>query len=44
MIEVGTPLPDAVVFTTPRETVSLRSVASESAVLFVFYLFDWSST
>ena len=44
MIEVGAPVPDAVVFTTPRETVSLRSLASEGAVLLVFYLFDWSST
>ena len=44
MIEVGSPVPDANVWLAPREQISLRAIAGEGAVLFLFYLFDWSST
>ena len=44
VLAVGSPVPDANVWLAPREQVSLRAIAEEGAVLFLFYLFDWSST
>jgi peroxiredoxin len=44
VLQVGDPIPDATVWTTPRETASLRSLANERPLLLLFYLFDWSST
>ena len=44
MITVGERIPEAHVWLAPREQVSLRAIAEEGAVLFLFYLFDWSST
>jgi peroxiredoxin len=44
VLEVGDPIPDAMVWTAPREVASLRDLASQGPVLLVFYLFDWSST
>ena len=44
MIEVGSPVPGANVWLAPRERISLRAIAEGGAVLFLFYLFDWSST
>jgi peroxiredoxin len=44
VIQVGDRIPDANVWTTPRETVSLRALAAERPLLLLFYLFDWSST
>jgi peroxiredoxin len=44
MLTVGDQVPDATVWFAPRETVSLRDVVEDRPALFLFYLFDWSST
>jgi hypothetical protein len=44
LIAAGERAPDARVWVTPRESVTLAELWDESAVLFLFYLFDWSST
>jgi hypothetical protein len=44
MIAVGEQIPDAVVWTTPQESASLREIAADGPMLLLFYLFDWSST
>jgi hypothetical protein len=44
VIQVGAPIPDATVWLRPREPVSLAELASGGPALFLFYLFDWSST
>ena len=44
MSSSGEAVPDAVVFAAPGEPVKLRSLADEGAVLYLFYLFDWSGT
>jgi hypothetical protein len=44
MLAVGAQVPDATVWFAPRETISLRDVVEDRPALFLFYLFDWSST
>ena len=44
MIGVGERVPDAQVWRSTRERVSLRELASDGAYVLFFYLFDWSST
>jgi peroxiredoxin len=44
MLGVGDQIPDATVWFAPRETVSLRDLVKDRPALFLFYLFDWSST
>ncbi len=44
MLQRGQPIPEATVWTAPRESVSLREFVAEGPLLLVFYLFDWSST
>jgi hypothetical protein len=44
MLTVGDPIPDARVWLAPREPVSLLELVAERPALFLFYLFDWSST
>ena len=44
MIGVGDPWPDATVFADPGKPVTLRDAPEGSNALFVFYLFDFSST
>ncbi len=44
MIAAGELVPDVRVWTTDRNPVGLRALASGSAYLLLFYLFDWSST
>jgi hypothetical protein len=44
VLGAGEQIPDADVWLAPRERVSLRALAEEGPVLFLFYLFDWSST
>jgi hypothetical protein len=44
LIAAGERAPEARVWLTPQESVSLAELWDESAVLFLFYLFDWSST
>ncbi len=35
---------DAVVWTTPQESVRLGQLVEHGPILLLFYLFDWSST
>ena len=44
MIGVGDKLPEASVWTGPNERRSLDELLRDGRALFVFYLFDWSST
>jgi peroxiredoxin len=44
VIAVGDRIPDARVWTTPQEDVTLREIAAHGPILLLFYLFDWSST
>jgi hypothetical protein len=44
VLTAGERIPDADVWLAPQERVSLRTLAEEGPVLFLFYLFDWSST
>ncbi len=44
MLEVGSRIPDALVWTTPQETATVAQLVSDSPILLLFYLFDWSST
>ena len=44
MLQAGDTIPDAKVWLAPRETISLRDVVEDRPALFLFYLFDWSST
>jgi len=44
MLSVGDQIPEAIVWTTPQETATLRQLVSDGPILILFYLFDWSST
>jgi hypothetical protein len=44
MLDAGDRIPDAVVWTTPQESASLRQIVRDGPILLLFYLFDWSST
>jgi peroxiredoxin len=44
VLGIGDSVPDATVWLSPREPVSLRELAREKPLLIVFYLFDWSAT
>jgi hypothetical protein len=44
MLAAGERVPDAQVWIAPRERVPLRSLIEDAPALFLFYLFDWSST
>ena len=44
MLAVGNRIPDATVWTAPREQRRLMELVAERPALFLFYLFDWSST
>jgi peroxiredoxin len=44
VLAVGDTIPDVGVQTNPGEEVRLRELVAERPTLFVFYLFDWSST
>jgi peroxiredoxin len=44
VLGIGEKVPDVRVWTTPRDSVSLRELAAEGPLLLLFYLFDWSST
>ena len=44
MLGVGDRIPDAKVWTTPRESATLHELAGNGPILLLFYLFDWSST
>jgi hypothetical protein len=40
----GDPIPQATVWTGPRDSASLAELTAEGPALLVFYLFDFSST
>jgi hypothetical protein len=44
MLGVGDRVPDASVWTAPNQLRPLSDLLAEGRALFVFYLFDWSST
>ena len=44
MLHSGDSIPDATVWTSSRETTTLRALAAEQPILLLFYLFDWSAT
>ena len=44
MLGDGDRIPDATVWLGPREPISLFDTVEHAPALFLFYLFDWSST
>jgi hypothetical protein len=44
MLGVGDRVPDATVWTAPHQRRTLGDLLADGPTLFVFYLFDWSST
>jgi hypothetical protein len=44
MLEQGDRVPEATVWTAPHERRTIQELLAEGRALFVFYLFDWSST
>jgi hypothetical protein len=44
MLAVDDRIPDARVWTTPRESAKLQEIVAGGPILLLFYLFDWSST
>jgi len=44
VLDVGDSVPDAMVWTAPREVAPLGDLLADGPALLVFYLFDWSST
>ncbi len=44
MLAIGEPIPDAQVWTGPRESTSLSEVAAGKPMLLLFYPFAWSGT
>lgn len=44
MLETGERIPDARVWTTPRESATVAEIAAHGPILLLFYLFDWSET
>jgi hypothetical protein len=44
MLEVGRRVPDVSVWTAPQERATFAELLHGGRALFLFYLFDWSST
>ena len=44
MLEVGERVPAASVWTAPNQKRTIADLLADGPALFVFYLFDWSST
>jgi hypothetical protein len=44
MLGIGDRIPQATVWTAPHERRTLDQLLADGPALFVFYLFDWSST
>ena len=44
MLAAGERIPDARVWTTPQESATMEQIVSDSPILLLFYLFDWSAT
>jgi len=43
VLAAGDRIPDARVWTTPRERASIGDLIHDRPLLLLFYLFDWSS-
>jgi hypothetical protein len=44
VLSAGHRIPEARVWTTPRENATLAEIVRDGPILLLFYLFDWSST
>jgi hypothetical protein len=44
VLGAGDRIPDARVWTTPRENVTIAELVRDGPILLLFYLFDWSET
>jgi peroxiredoxin len=44
VLAVGQSVPDVALWTSPGEKRSIRELTGDGRALFLFYLFDWSST
>jgi hypothetical protein len=44
MLGVGDRVSEAAVWTAPHERSSVHDLLRDGRILFLFYLFDWSST
>jgi peroxiredoxin len=44
VLQIGDRVPEARVQRSPGDEIALGELAGDRSVLFVFYLFDWSST
>jgi hypothetical protein len=44
VLAVGDRVPEASVWSAPNERRTTTELLSEGRILFLFYLFDWSST
>jgi hypothetical protein len=44
VLAVGDRVPEARVWTTPRESAAIGELVADGPILLLFYLFDWSST
>jgi len=44
MLEAGDKIPAATVWHGPRDSETLTGTVADGPCLFLFYLFDWSST
>jgi hypothetical protein len=44
VLKVGDRIPAATLWLGPQEPVSLAEIVERRPALFLFYLFDWSST
>jgi len=44
VLAAGERIPDARVWTTPQESATMEQIVSDSPILLLFYLFDWSAT
>ena len=44
MLAVGQRVPDVSVWTAPNERIAIPELVGDGRALFLFYLFDWSST
>ena len=44
MLAVGERIPEARVWTSPHESVTIAEIVADGPIVLLFYLFDWSST
>jgi hypothetical protein len=44
MLGQGERIPEATVWTAPHERRTIQELLADGRALFLFYLFDWSST